>query len=285
MAMDMKYVTTAPPSPTQAGIVPNCIRWMKAYDVDKDDTCAAFASRAQDSRTYFYSLNPFLGKNGENCSALFWANYWYCITAKEPAETVVTITPTPTPPPATAKTTLQSVVQSFSATSTPTISEPQSIYEPKDHTYVGCASELPNWHALVGATFGYSKMTVDYCTAYCDRRKYTLSGLKNGRECWCDNTLAADSKVDTGIGKCTTPCGGNSSQFCGGGTGFLSVYRRSDAKVKTRGAPTADKKERTAPTDLGPHATSIGVDGQPTVIKTVKMVRRGRFARRNGFPG
>ncbi|KAF7531846.1 hypothetical protein G7054_g8500 [Neopestalotiopsis clavispora] len=292
MAMNMAYVTNAPPSPTQAGIVSNCVRWMKSYDVDKDDTCADFAHRAQDSREYFYSLNPFLGKNGENCSALFWANYWYCITAKDPAAaaaaTVVTVTPTPTPTAAAVKTTLQSIIQSSSSatSSTPTTSAAQqSVYEPKDHTYVGCASEPPNWHALTVSSYQYSKQTVDFCVAACDSKKYSLSGLKNGIECWCGNKIDAQSKVEPGvIGKCTTPCGGDIRQMCGGGKDFVSVYKRNGAQVKARGVAAAKNEKRVAAhADLGPHATSVGVDGQPTVVKTVKMVRRGRFARRIGF--
>lgn len=240
MAMDMAMVTTSPPSPTQEGIAPNCVRWMKAYDVDRSDTCAGFASRAQDHADYFYSLNPFLGKNGENCSQMFWANYWYCITggtASSSASTVVSITPTPTAVSAaqggavssktnsaSSQTTLQTSIQSAAsstgssssskttdtvktstAASTPTSSSTQSVYEPKGVKYVGCASELSTGRALPGSSFQYSKMSVDVCLKYCSDKIYPYSGLENGRECWCGNSIPEASKVDSGVaGRCTT---------------------------------------------------------------------------------
>lgn len=245
MAMDMAMVTTSPPSPTQEGIAPNCVRWMKAYDVDRSDTCAGFASRAQDHAEYFYSLNPFLGKNGENCSQMFWANYWYCITggtASSSASTLVSITPTPTAASAaqssavssktnsaSTQTTLQTSVQSATssaaggsssssssskatdtvktstAASTPTSSSTQSVYEPKGVKYVGCASELSTGRALPGSSFQYSKMSVDVCLKYCSDKNYPYSGLENGRECWCGNSIPEASKVDSGVaGRCTT---------------------------------------------------------------------------------
>ncbi|KAI4597041.1 hypothetical protein KJ359_004954 [Pestalotiopsis sp. 9143b] len=421
MAMDMAMVTTSPPSPTQEGIAPNCVRWMKAYDVDRNDTCAGFASRAQDHADYFYSLNPFLGKNGENCSQMFWANYWYCITGgtASSASTVVSITPTPTVASAaqssavssktnsaSTQTTLQISVQSAAsptgssssskaidtvktstAASTPTPSSTQSVYEPKGAKYIGCASELSTGRALPGCSFQYSKMSVDVCLKYCSDKNYPFSGLENGRECWCGNSVPEASKVDSGgAGRCTTKCLGNMQQMCGGQS-LLSVYQNSTVQpavipptvngfqyvgcydesrgrvlpdfrtsddramtvescVKTcddRGMPWAgveygqecwcaktpktdapvlkaescgmqcsgnakqncggpsalsmyfkrngglkDKARRDGgggkKRDMGPHATTAGADGRPTVVKTVRMVRRGRFGRRDAFP-
>ncbi|KAH9907829.1 WSC domain-containing protein [Xylariomycetidae sp. FL2044] len=91
---------TAPPFPTQTGIVPNCHWWMRAFD--SGDYCDWFAGRGNMIPKVFYAYNPLLGKNGENCSNMFWAGYWYCVgTTSAPGATqtsggtIVTITPTP----------------------------------------------------------------------------------------------------------------------------------------------------------------------------------------------
>ncbi|KAK9423053.1 putative WSC domain-containing protein [Seiridium unicorne] len=130
--MDPKYVTnTAPTSSIQEGIVANCVRWMKAYDVGQGDYCGAFATRAQLTETDFYSLNPFLGANGQNCPNMFWANYWYCIATdkSQPTSagtTLISITPTPAPAPTPSKGGDSSTTKTSSNAGSPSQSGAQS---------------------------------------------------------------------------------------------------------------------------------------------------------------
>ncbi|KAI9893661.1 MAG: hypothetical protein M1814_005876 [Vezdaea aestivalis] len=86
--------------------------------------------------------------------------------------------------------------------------------------YVGCASET-NPRALSGATFADDNMTVDKCKAFCVQKNFPLAGVEYARECYCGTGLSPSSSL--GQQGCTTPCGGNSAQTCGGSS-RLNVY-------------------------------------------------------------
>jgi hypothetical protein len=66
----------AAPGPTQAGIVSTCDRYLQAKS---GEYCTAFSERASVSTQNLYQWNSVLGSNGENCSAKFWAEEYYCV--------------------------------------------------------------------------------------------------------------------------------------------------------------------------------------------------------------
>ncbi|KAI1078558.1 WSC domain-containing protein [Whalleya microplaca] len=253
---------TAPPWPTQTGIVPNCNHWMQAFA--KDDTCEWFAGRGNMVPRYLYQYNPFLGAKGENCSLQFWANYWYCvgITTTDPNASVVTIvsiTPTPTPTPAPSPaikenkpTTTPSATSPIQAPSLPkataTLQATTPAPSPKPTTpttgattptkpttpstallpgvsYLGCAAEAPG-RALNKAATARADMTIEACVAFCSSQGHALAGLEYSSECFCGDALPASSTPNPDAGACTMACSGNQTQACGG-VSLLSVYRNA----------------------------------------------------------
>ncbi|EUC34225.1 carbohydrate-binding module family 50 protein [Bipolaris victoriae FI3] len=70
--------TTGPakPSETQAGIVGNCNKFVRAGD---GDGCWKLANDAGIESALFYKWNPVVGANGENCGTQIWPGYYYCV--------------------------------------------------------------------------------------------------------------------------------------------------------------------------------------------------------------
>ncbi|KAI0437595.1 hypothetical protein F4803DRAFT_555865 [Xylaria telfairii] len=64
------------PGPTQSGIVANCDKYAAAV---AGDTCSAFATRNSITTTDFWTWNPILGANGENCATNLWSGEYYCV--------------------------------------------------------------------------------------------------------------------------------------------------------------------------------------------------------------
>lgn len=72
-------VAVAPPvvpSPTQAGIAPNCNKYKIAQS---GDWCSKFAQDNSVSTDNLYAWNPVLGNGGSNCDTQFFLGYYYCI--------------------------------------------------------------------------------------------------------------------------------------------------------------------------------------------------------------
>ncbi|KAJ5046877.1 hypothetical protein J3E74DRAFT_296131 [Bipolaris maydis] len=70
--------TTGPakPSETQAGIVANCNKFVRAGG---GDGCWKLANDAGIESALFYKWNPVVGANGENCGTQIWPGYYYCV--------------------------------------------------------------------------------------------------------------------------------------------------------------------------------------------------------------
>lgn len=71
--------TTGVPKPTQtqAGIDPNCNRFVRAPETGA--TCTSIASGARVELADFYKWNTVLGPNGDNCNTQIWPQYYYCV--------------------------------------------------------------------------------------------------------------------------------------------------------------------------------------------------------------
>lgn len=69
---------SGPPKPTatQAGIAPNCNKFVQAVD---GDYCWKLANDAGIDSSLFYQWNTVLGPNGENCGSQIWPEYYYCV--------------------------------------------------------------------------------------------------------------------------------------------------------------------------------------------------------------
>jgi len=67
-------------------------------------------------------------------------------------------------------------------------------------------------------------MTVETCQTYCASKNYPLAGVEFGNQCYCGLGLAPG--YEFGQTGCSIPCGGDSSQICGGRS-RLSVYSQT----------------------------------------------------------
>ncbi|KAI1341756.1 WSC domain-containing protein [Xylariaceae sp. FL0016] len=284
---------TAPPSPIQTGIVPNCASWMQASP--EGDDCARFASRANADSTALYQLNPFLGRNGEKCDMQLWANYWYCVAtsgAPSPTNTatVITVTPsTPTsiaqaPKPTSAPTTIISI-----HTDTPNKPSPATSPSPSPspttpslsgYAYTACHEDTGP-RVLSSTMLGDDLATPERCTAFCASKRLPYAGVASGRECWCGAALKPGArKIDEA--HCNMPCAGDKSEMCGG-SAAIGVYRKS-----TGGKRGIEVREAGGSGDGYVSTTGSVVRQeqalrQEVVTKVVRMVKRGRFMRRHQY--
>ena len=81
---------------------------------------------------------------------------------------------------------------------------------------VGCAIDTAA-RTLNGAQTRASDMTVEKCLDFCGT-SFPLAGLEYGTECYCGGPV-----VTVGATGCTSTCGGNAAEQCGG-SWRLSVY-------------------------------------------------------------
>jgi hypothetical protein len=91
--------------------------------------------------------------------------------------------------------------------------------------YVGCGTDNLSTRTFNSASTSSGSMTVESCISFCSGKGYTYAGLEYASQCYCGNTLASDRAPVTGVlGNCFTPCAGDNSEFCGGGSA-LSIYQ------------------------------------------------------------
>ncbi|KAH8902429.1 WSC-domain-containing protein, partial [Coniochaeta sp. PMI_546] len=94
-------------------------------------------------------------------------------------------------------------------------------------TYQGCFTEATSGRALsskqIYGSSSNGNMNLDTCASFCFDNGYTMFGVEYGQQCYCGNNLNAGSVWAPNQDECSTPCPGNSSQFCGAGK-HLNVY-------------------------------------------------------------
>jgi len=90
------------------------------------------------------------------------------------------------------------------------------------YKYTGCAEDPLDRRTLEVRNWA-NDMTVPKCVELCKAKNFRYAGLEYGNECWCGNKL---DQSRLGSMRCTMPCAGDSSQFCGNGQ-KLSVYERA----------------------------------------------------------
>lgn len=99
-----------------------------------------------------------------------------------------------------------------------------------------CVQEVEG-RSLRGAAFRHSSMTFDMCTSYCGNRGFAMAGVEYGTECYCGNQFSGGASLNLISDQCYMPCGGDSSQICGG-PNALFVMINPNPNVVSNGLPT-----------------------------------------------
>ncbi|KZT55639.1 WSC-domain-containing protein, partial [Calocera cornea HHB12733] len=87
---------------------------------------------------------------------------------------------------------------------------------------VGCYTDGAS-HALTATSVNYGATDVEYCESWCQTRGYSVAGVKNGDQCFCDNAIR-NNNAPAPTSSCTLACAGNNNEICGGGH-FLNIYQ------------------------------------------------------------
>lgn len=103
-------------------------------------------------------------------------------------------------------------------------------------------------------------MTVEKCIDHCSSKGYSHAGLQWKTECFCGNSV---DKSVLGSVQCTLPCGGDSSQYCGGSQ-KLSIYRKGTSEPVPKPAATSTTKTQPAATQKAPEKPTTTAKTQPT---------------------
>ncbi|KAG9587272.1 WSC-domain-containing protein, partial [Aureobasidium melanogenum] len=91
--------------------------------------------------------------------------------------------------------------------------------------YVGCGTDNVGSRTFTAASTSSNSMTIESCISFCSGKGYSYAGLEYASQCYCGNSLPSDRAPQTGIlGNCFTPCAGDSTEYCGGGSA-LSIYQ------------------------------------------------------------
>ncbi|CAG8522866.1 10168_t:CDS:1 [Dentiscutata erythropus] len=131
-----------------------------------------------------------------------------------------------------------------------------------DVSYLGCINENPscNQSTFNGTSQNLPNMTIDKCVEICEQNNFKYIGLGLGTQCFCTNNYNNVSQLD--VIECSSSCGGNSSQICGGPLA-ISVYNASKIVTTT---PTTTAKTTTPITTVG---TNNGIN---TILISVLII-------------
>lgn len=129
------------------------------------------------------------------------------------------------------------------------------------YQYVGCYNDTAAARSLSG-TYTYSNdMTVEACATFCNGATYF--GVEYYDECYCGETLAADSAKQP-VADCSYPCSGNKSEFCGG-SNRLDLYQLGSSIVTTTSSPVSPNNP---PTTIASLSTTITTPVTSTTAST-----------------
>jgi hypothetical protein len=92
------------------------------------------------------------------------------------------------------------------------------------YNYTGCFTELVNARAI--STYevtSSTSMTVEFCVDACQAKGYALAGIEYGSQCFCGNSISAESS-QVADNQCEVMlCPGNNKEWCSAGDRLL-VY-------------------------------------------------------------
>lgn len=92
------------------------------------------------------------------------------------------------------------------------------------YSYVGCFTDDVNSRTFSAATNTDNNMTLSECSKFCSGYQYF--GTEYTTQCFCSTTMASSS-TEASETDCNMPCGGDSTETCGG-PGRLSVYTNNN---------------------------------------------------------
>lgn len=92
------------------------------------------------------------------------------------------------------------------------------------YNYTGCYTELTNARALSSYSLtSTSSMTVEMCVGACEAKGYALAGVEYGSQCFCGNSISAQSSRVADSQCEVMLCPGNNKEWCSAGS-RLQVY-------------------------------------------------------------
>ncbi|KAF2260836.1 hypothetical protein CC78DRAFT_584373 [Lojkania enalia] len=91
---------------------------------------------------------------------------------------------------------------------------------------VGCYGNHEHERALSVYVEVFGELSVRSCCSACSRYGFPYSGIKYGRECWCDHQIRYQHPGS--IGSCSYRCG-HGGEYCGGHDA-VSVYKEVNKK-------------------------------------------------------
>ncbi|KAJ9667507.1 hypothetical protein H2201_002376 [Coniosporium apollinis] len=144
-----------------------------------------------------------------------------------------------------------------------------------NYNHIGCYTEASQGRALSGKAVGAPATggSVAFCESSC--KGYNYFGVEYSNECFCGNTINGGSVLSPGatpaITGCDNICGGNSSEYCGGG-GRLNMYQLNTVSVSS--SAVASSSAPVSPTDsviASPTAspTASATPTGPAVVESV----------------
>ena len=122
--------------------------------------------------------------------------------------------------------------------------------------YVGCFTDIVNGVRVLAkdSQNAYASnivpMSVGLCTTFCSGKGYSMAGLEDGNQCWCDNTMHVANGAGVASGLCNMPCSSNGKDICGGALGsmgYISIYQKCSgtcANPVKRSGTKASKRSR-----------------------------------------
>lgn len=137
-------------------------------------------------------------------------------------------------------------------------------------------------------------MTVETCVDFCSGKGFSVAGMEFGNECYCANSIPADSAPVPGyMGNCMMPCAGDAGEYCGGG-GTISLYQKCTGNCQNAqfgvvgnstapASPTrasvpsgsasiaADVVASSSATLVAPEATSAGSNASATTTASASL--------------
>lgn len=170
---------------------------------------------------------PCAGESSEMCGAAWELSlYKYAAPAIGSCNNDNTTT-TPMDPTNTATSTVSTTSTSTTITSTPTATSTMPVYvditDSSEWYHLGCAIDSYDPRVFSYGGDYKNELTIDSCLIDCEDAGYTYAGLEYGIQCYCGNSI--DSSVTYDVeSACGTPCGGNSTEMCGGNY-RLDVYQ------------------------------------------------------------
>lgn len=119
---------------------------------------------------------------------------------------------------------------------------------PTGWEYYGCWVDGVSGRILLNE-YDSANLTRQACVAQCISGGYSIAGLEYSTQCFCDNAIHNGGALASSDAECNDPCGGDSTQICGGGD-RVSLYSTGPPQVFQ---PPAAQKD-----DLPPNWTYGG---------------------------